>query len=69
MREDAVLTGGTTYAEGFGGGGDWDRITSYERGLGIGILGIGNFSDGDTFTVDGTLVTVDINPDCTGYNQ
>jgi hypothetical protein len=69
MREDAVLTGGTTYAEGFGGGGDWDRITAYERGRGIGILGIGNFSDGDTFTVDGTLVTVDINPDCTGYNQ
>jgi hypothetical protein len=69
MREDAVLVGGVTYAEGFGGGGDWDRITAYERGPSISISGYGNFTDGDTFTADGTLITVVIPSDCSGYNQ
>jgi hypothetical protein len=64
----AVITAGTTFAQQTGIAGDWDFITRFNCQNSIGVNG-GNYADGNTFTVDGTTVTVSINTNCQYYNQ
>jgi hypothetical protein len=64
----AIIVAGYYSTIQMGGGGEWDFITRYQANDLITVNG-NSYSDGDTFTVDGTVVTVSINTNCRYYNQ
>ena len=66
--DPAVIVAGTTFTQQTGIAGDWDFITRYTCENYITVNG-NVYNDGDTFTVDGTTVTVSINTNCQYYNQ
>jgi hypothetical protein len=64
----AIITAGTYNTTQTGRGGNWDTINRFNCYNQITVNG-NNYSNGATFTIDGTVVTVIINTDCQIYNK